>query len=241
MSSRLLRHLRYSIAAAFLLTIRTSAQQDYISRYDIYTGFVDIDSPALGLNEQGFHAQAGINPRTWLSFGGDYSVATGSEILTTDLLRATLQAQIKAAQAQFTALGLLPANYRLAVPTDASTHTFALGPQLACRRYTNLTLFVRPSLGALRERVVPHPADGFQKIIVAQLAPAGFKRDWTGFYGIGGGGDLTLTRHLGLRAQIDFVYNHPFNDVLANGRWTFRYSVGPSFRFGRNMANPGRH
>ena len=86
---------------------------------------------------------------------------------------------------------------------------------------------------------MPYPADGFQKVIIAQLAPAGYKRDWTGFYGIGGGGDLTLTRHLGLRAQIDFVYNHPFNDILANGRWTFRYSVGPSFRFGRNVGKTG--
>lgn len=235
MSCHLLRHIILTSTLAF--TIQSlSAQQKFISHYDLYTGFADIDSPELGLNEKGFHTQFGINPRTWLSFGADYSVASGSEVLTTDLLPAPLQTQIKAAQAQFTALGLLPANYRLALPTDASTHTFALGPQLAYRHFSRLTLFVRPSLGALRERAVPHPADAFQRAIVAQLAPAGYKRDWTGFYGVGGGGDLTLTRHVGLRAQIDVVYNHPFDDILANGRWTFRYSVGPSFRFGRNMA-----
>jgi hypothetical protein len=225
------------LIAAFFRPASTLAQQDYVSRYDAYAGFADIDSPALGLNEHnGFHAQAGMNMRRWLSMGGDYSVASGHEILTTNLLPAALQAQINAAQAQYIALGLLPASYRLAVSTDAGTQTFAFGPQLAFRHYSKLTLFGRPSLGALRERAVPHPADPFQQVVVTQLAPAGFKRDWTGFYGIGGGGDISLTKHIGLRAQMDFVWNHPFNDILANGRWTFRYSVGPSFHFGRNIA-----
>jgi hypothetical protein len=82
----------------------------------------------LASTNKGFHAQAGINPRRWLSFGGDYSVASGSEFLTTNLLPAALQAQINAAQAGYIALGLLPPNYHLAVPTDASTQTFAAGP-----------------------------------------------------------------------------------------------------------------
>lgn len=211
-------------------------QQKYISHYDIYTGFADIDSPALGLNERGFHTQVGLNARRWLSVGGDYSVAAGSEILTTDLLPTALQTQINAAQAQFIRAGLLPSDYRLAVPTDATTHTFAFGPQLVYRHFSRGTLFLRPSLGALRERAVPHAADAFQKVIVAELAPVGYKRDWTGFYGFGGGGEVALRDHVGLRAQMDFVYNHPFNDILANGRWTYRYSVGPSFHLGTNVA-----
>jgi hypothetical protein len=217
---------------AVSLAISGHAQQADYSRYDVYAGFADIDSPALGLNEKGFHAQAGINPRRWLSMGGDYSVASGSEMLTTDLLPAATQARVNAAQAQFVALGLLPPNYHLAVPTDATTQTFAFGPQLAYRHISRLTLFLRPSLGALRERAVPHPADAFQVLIVKGLAPAGYKVDWTGFYGVGGGGDVAITKHFGIRAQMDFVYNHPFNDILANGRWTARYSVGLSYRFG---------
>jgi hypothetical protein len=237
-----LRNVRFLLVAASLavffafLTTRTRAQQAYIGRYDVYAGFADIDSPMLGLNEHGFHLQAGMNPRRWLSFGGDYSVGWGSQLLTTNLLPTALQTQINTAQAGYIALGLLPANYHLAVPTDAFTETFAFGPQLADRHYSRLTLFVRPSLGALRERAIPHPADPFQTVIVKQLAPAGFKLDWTGFYGVGGGGDFALTKHVGIRAQMDFVYNHPFNDILADGRWTFRYSVGPSFHFGSNTA-----
>lgn len=228
-------HVATALLALFVFPA-SHAQQNYITRYDAYAGFADIDSPALGLNEKGFHAQVGLNLHSWLSTGGDYSVASGSELLTADLLPAALQSQINAAQAAYIRAGLLPANYHLAVPTDATTQTFAFGPQLVSRHYFRFTLFLRPSLGALRERAVPHAADAFQKVIVAELAPAGYKLDWTGFYGVGGGGELKVGKHLGLRAQMDFVYNHPFDDILANGRWTSRYSVGPSLHFGRNIA-----
>jgi hypothetical protein len=230
-----------ALAALFAsLGVSAHAQQSYVSRYDVFAGFTDIDSPALGLNEQGFHAQAGMNMRRWLSVGADYSVGTGSQILTTNLLPAALQAQVNAAQAGYIALGYLPANYRLAVPTDAATQTFAFGPQLVDRHYSKFTLFLRPSLGALRERAVPHALDAFQAVIVGQLAPAGFKLDWTGFYGVGGGAEVTVSKHVGIRGQMDFVYNHPFNDILADGRWTYRFSVGPSFHFGRNVAAGGK-
>src|SRR5271170_4345749 len=85
------------LAAVSFAPVPTLAQQDYIGRYDLYTGYAVFDSPALGLNEHnGFHTQAGINMRRWLSLGGDYSVASGHEILTTNLLPAALQAQINA-------------------------------------------------------------------------------------------------------------------------------------------------
>src|ERR1035441_3264052 len=96
-----------ALAALLSFTVISKAQQSYIGRYDTYAGFAVIDSPMLGLDEHnGFHAQAGINPRRWLSIGGDYSEGTGSQLLTTNLLPAALQAQINAAQVQ---LGL-PAN-----------------------------------------------------------------------------------------------------------------------------------
>ena len=231
--------LRFVIFAALaaLASASAPAQQTYIGRYDAYVGYADINSPDLGLNESGFHTQGGINLRRWLSVGGDYSIGWGSQLLTTNLLPAALQAQVNGAQQQYIALGLLPASYHLAVPTDAFTETFAFGPQVVDRHHARLTLFLRPSLGALRERATPNAADAFQKVIVAQLAPAGYKLDWTGFYGVGGGGEIALTQHIGVRMQMDAVYNHPFNDILANGRWTFRASVGPAFHFGRNIAS----
>ena len=234
---------RVAIAGLFAVAgITAGAQQvmhapaqNYVSRYDIYTGFTDIDSPALGLNQKGFHAQAGINLRRWLSMGGDYSVASGDEILTTSLLSADLQAKVNGAQAGYIKAGLLPPNYVLMVPTHAHTQTFAFGPQLVFRHFSKATLFLRPSLGAIHERATPTKTDPFETVIVGQLAPAGFKADWTGFYGAGGGVDFALSKHLGVRAQMDAVYNHPFDDLLASGRMTYRYSVGPSFHFGRDV------
>jgi len=218
------------------------AQQAYVGRYDVYAGFADIDSPMLGLNEHGFHLQAGINPRRWLSFGGDYSEGHGSQVLTPNLLPAATQTTIANEIAGLEAAHQLPAGYQLFVPATAATQTFAFGPQLAFRHYAKVTLFLRPSLGALRERAVPYsnPADPFEEGVVASLAPAGFKLDWTGFYGFGGGAEVAVSKHFGVRGQMDVVYNHPFNDILADGRWTYRYSVGPSFHFGRNMAAGGK-
>jgi hypothetical protein len=139
------------------------AQQSYVSRYDVYAGFADIDSPMLGLNEHGFHLQAGMNMRTWLSVGADYSEGTGSQILTPNLLPAATQTTIDNEITQLELAKLLPQGYQLAVPATAATQTFAFGPQLVNRHYSKLTLFVRPSLGALRERAVPYanPADFF--------------------------------------------------------------------------------
>ena len=225
-------------AGALLLTITPAlAQQSYVGRYSAYGGFGVIDSPVLGLNEKGFHTQFGVNPKTWLSLGGDYSVATGSDVLTPNLLLPSLQATIAAAQAQYTAAGLLPPGYQLRLATNASTQTFGAGPQVAYRHFARATLFLHPSFGALREHVVPRPTDPFQKAIVAQLAPAGAKTDWIATYGLGGGGELALNQHFTLRAQMEVVWNHPFSDILADGRWTFRYSIGPSFQFGRNVSH----
>ena len=38
------------------------AQQSYVGRYDAYVGFTDINAPALGLNQDGFHTQVGFKP-----------------------------------------------------------------------------------------------------------------------------------------------------------------------------------
>ena len=213
------------------------AQQKEVPRYDAFAGFTSINAPALGLSQPGFHTQAGINMRPWYSVGFDFSIASGSEVLKTDLLPPSLQQTINGGILLYKAMGLLPASYVLAIPTDAFTQTYAAGPQLLYRHYDKFSLFLRPSLGALHETATPHPVAGdfYAAAVVQQLAPTGKKADWTGFYGLGGGGDYAVTRHIGIRAQMDAVYNDPFNDILENGRWTYRFSVGPSFHFGHNI------
>lgn len=131
--------------------------------------------------------------------------------------------------------GLLPPNYQLIVPTHAFSQTFAFGPQFEYRHFQPVTLFVRPSLGAIRQRVTPHPADPVATAIVAQLAPSGSKLDWQGFYGFGGGLDWNATPHFGIRAQTDVVYWRLFDDLLAQGTWTTRFSMGVTYHAGRNI------
>jgi hypothetical protein len=49
--------------------------------------------------------------------------------------------------------------------------------------------------------------------------------------------DFILTRHFAIRLQSDVVYDHLFNDILKDGRWTIRFSVGPAFFFGPNIVH----
>jgi hypothetical protein len=99
-----------------------------------------------------------------------------------------------------------------------------------------MALFVRPSIGVIHEVGTPQLTDAIEKIVVAALAPSGKKTDTTLFYGFGGGADFAISRHVGLRVQADLVYDHLFSDLLQDGRFTTRFSVGPCFNFGKNIA-----
>jgi hypothetical protein len=213
------------------------AEQTYVTRYDAYVGYAFLNSSSVNLFENGFAAQFGFRPRTWYSVGFDYSFSRGDLVLTPNLLPTDLAQRLGSQLAALSAAGRLPPGYALVVPTHSQTQTFAVGPQLAYRHWKPVTLFLRPVFaGAIREVATPKPGDPIATAIVAQLAPSGKKRDWTWFLGFGGGFDLNLTRHLALRTQVDLVHDHLFNDLLKNGRFTVRFSVGPAFNFGRNIA-----
>jgi len=224
------------LAAMFLLAPSGFGQQTNVTQFDLYTGYAFLDSPHIGLFENGFQTQFGYRPRTWVSLGFDYSVSRGNLTLTPDLLPTALQQQLGAELAGLAALGKIPAGYVLAVPASSTTQTFAMGPQFAYRHFSKLTIFVRPSFGAIHEAATPKPGDPIAAGIAAQLAPSGKKTDWTGFYGFGYGFDVLFTPHFGIRTQGDLVWDHLFNDLLRDGRWTTRFSVGPCFNFGRNIA-----
>ena len=217
------------------------AQQTDVPQYNIFNGFSYFETPSLNLAERGYHLQVGRNIRSWLGAGFDYSVVTGHNSLTPNQLTSSLQQQLQTEIEYLISVGLLPPGYQLIVPTDAFSQTFAAGPQFEYRRFEKVTLFARPSLGAIRQRVTPHPADPFAVQVVNQLAPQGSKVDWQGFYGFGGGVDWKATRNFGVRIQSDLVYWHLFSDLLKNGGWTVRFSVGPQIRFGRNILVPKSH
>lgn len=212
------------------------AQQDYVGRYDIYNGFVTLDAPHLNLITRGYHFQGGWNQKTWLAQGFDYSVTTGHNSLTPNLLPPALQQQLGAQIMQLIQAGVIPPTYQVFVPVDSTTQTFAAGPQFSFRKFRRITLFARPSFGAVRETATAHPHDFVTTAIAQELVPSGKKTDWTGFYGFGGGYDLNVTKHFGLRMQTDIVYFHIFNDLLEDGRWDFRWSIGPAFHFGGNVS-----
>ncbi|HEY1342913.1 MAG TPA: hypothetical protein VGF59_35670 [Bryobacteraceae bacterium] len=210
-------------------------QQTYVTKYDYYIGYAFLDSPKISLFQHGFQTQIGMRPRTWYSLGFDYSFAQGGMTLTPDLLPDALRQGLAAQLGALAAAGRLPAGYSLVVPADATTQSFAAGPQLAYRHFKKVTLFLRPSIGAIRETATPKPKDPIATAIVAQLSPRDKKTDWQGFYGVGYGFDVLLSNHFAFRVQGDLVYDHLFNDILKDGRWTTRFSVGPCFNFGRNI------
>lgn len=222
--------------AVFGLLTPMYGQQSNVERYDLYSGFTALSTPHLNLTERGYHLQAGVNWRSWLATGFDFAYVTGHSSLTPSMLKPSLAAQIDGEIAALEAARQLPPGYMLYVPTDSSTQTYAAGPQLSYRRWGFVTLFARPSIGAVHQTATPHPnaADPFAVGVTELLAPSGKKTDWQGFYGFGGGMDWNLTRHIALRTQMDLVYWHLFNDLL-DGNWTVRYSFGPTLRFGDNI------
>jgi hypothetical protein len=231
------RTLLFLLLADFLLlTLPAFGQQDYVSQFDAYVGYAFLDSPAISLFENGFATQFGFRPKTWLSAGFDYSISTGNGTLTPGLLTTALQQALAVELGQLAAAGLVPPGYNVVMPIHSRTQTFAAGPQLAYRHFKHETLFWRPVFaGAIYERASPQPTDPIQAAIAAQLAPSGVKTDTTWFVGFGGGIDILATRHLALRTQTDVVWDHLFSDLLRNGRWTVRFSVGPAFNFGKNI------
>jgi len=226
------------IICALLLTAMAFGQQTYVGRYDVYSGFMYLSSPAIGLGEIGFHTQVGFRPTHWYSMGFDFCEGNGTTALTPNMLNASLQRQLAPQMAELQQLiqaGLLPANYKLAVPLGSRTRTFTMGPQLAFRHFKAFTIFVRPDLGAIQEVATAHPDDLITKTLVNNLAPGGTLSDWTYFYGFGGGVDLNLTQHFSVRVQADFVHDNLFANLLP-GRNSVRFSIGPGMQWGRNMA-----
>ncbi len=223
------------LSASFVLSPTASAQQTTLKRYDVYAGFADLNSPALGLNQTGLHMQFGVNERRWYALGFDYSVSSGSTVLKPDLLPTALQQQLAPIVKEYILAGVVPPTYQLTLPANVMTQSLAAGPQFAYRHFSRVTLYVRPSVGAFRLAATPHPGDPVATVISQALVPSGHKVDWTGFYGFGGGDEVLLTPHFGVRTQIDLVWNHPFNDILANGFWTARYSAGLNVHVGRNI------
>jgi len=234
MRARILSAVLFFIAAS---SITCFAQQDYVSRFDAFGGYSFLDTPSLNQLLNGFNGEFGVNVKTWIAIGVDYSIFTGSNNITTRMLKPALQQEVDAEVAMLQAGGILPANYQVAVPTNSTVWTFSGGPQFNLRKLKYVTFFIRPALGVLHETATLKPTDPFTTELVDTLVgPSMKKSDQATFYGVGGGMDFNFSDRWGLRFASDYVHYNVFSNILDGSRNTVRFSVGPTFRFGSNIA-----
>jgi hypothetical protein len=229
-----------ALGILLILSFPLFGQQTYVTRYDVYGGYAFLNSPYVNLFENGFATQIGFRPKTWLSVGFDYTYATGNLRITPSQLLPALQTQLQQGIAAGIMAGVLPPNYpysTLSVAAHSRTQTFAVGPELVYRHFKQATFFVRPIYaGIIHETATPQPSDPVLKALVSELITTPTKTDNVFFFGFGGGFDLLFGKHFGWRMQADLVHDHLFNDLLENGRYTVRFSCGPAFNFGKNIA-----
>lgn len=231
-----------------LCSLAAVAQQDYVGRFDLYGGWAYLNSTNENLIQRGFHTQDGINVNKWLSFGVDFSTFQGSTALQGNQLSTKYQTQLSQL---LTAVitqnpSLAPYASSLKVPYNAETYTLTGGPQLSYRGLKWVTIFVHPSVGAYHEKVTARPgksANPLVPIVTQAFKTAGVldsnsaKSDTTYFYGIGGGVELNVTKHMHIRLTSDYVKTPLFDGFLREKVTNVRFSVGPTWNFGRNVAN----
>jgi len=213
----------------FALSACAFAQQSYVGRFDSFAGFTYLDTPKMNLMERGFITQEGVNINRWLAFGVDFSVMTGHSGLKIGELVP------KDRDAAIYYFGNYGVNAETAVPYNSTTYTYTAGPQINIRKFKKATIFVHPDLGAIRETVTADPKSTLDHALTNALVPGGQRSDTTYFYGVGGGVQYPVTKHFGLRFTADFVHLHLFSNLLADSRNSFRFGVGPSFSFGKNV------
>jgi hypothetical protein len=219
-----------------LASVSGFAQQTYVNKYDLYTGYAFLDTPSLSLFQNGFNTEVGWNAKTWVALGVDFSVFSGSNTLNTSTLNAGVQQELGGQIEQLIKAGIIPPTYQLVSGTNATVLTFSAGPQINYRHFKPVTLFVRPALGVFHEAATLTPTDPVGKALIAGLiGPQLHTSDNVVFYGFGGGMDFNLSTHFGVRAASDFVHYNVFSNLLNGGRNSVRFSIGPTFRFGGNI------
>ena len=214
---------------AILACLPAFAQQTDINRYTIYTGFDYMTSPARNLTERGFDVDFGVTLKPWVALGGDFS-AIGHDIISGS---GTINGSETVYAPTLIAVGIPPSSVH--VPFKSTTYTFAAGPQFYLRKWQKITLFARPGLGGIHESAVLTFPPGLGPLLT-QLGipiPSSHQSDTTWFVGAGGGFELNLSRRVGLRFTADWVNSHLFDNLLTNRQNYVRFTVGPTFKWGR--------
>ena len=207
------------------------SQQTYVSRYSAYGAYSYLSTPSLNLTQRGFDGDFGINLRSWLTLGGDFSYAGGHSSLLPNMLNAATQAKLAPYVPVFQQLGI-----PLAVPYNSATYTYEAGPQFNYRKVKKVTFFVRPALGALHANFEAKPNNPYiAKLVNGLLNGSTSQSDTVVFYGFGGGFTYEATPHFGIRVASDFVHYNFFSNLLDGGRNSVRVTVGTKFGWGKNI------
>ena len=218
--------------AICLSCLPASSQQTDINRYTLFTGFDYMISPARNLTERGFESDFGVTVRPWLGLGGDFGVLGNSVISGAGTINGTetVYAPLLIANEP-----IAPAPGMVNVPFKSTTYTFAVGPQFYLRKWEKITLFARPGFGGIHEAAnIAFPlALGQLLTALGATVPNPHQTDTTYFVGLGGGFDLNLSRRVGVRFATDWVNTHLFSNLLTNRQNYIRFSVGPTFRWGK--------
>ena len=227
------------VVMVFVLVASLSgfAQQNYVGRWEAYTGYSFFQTPSLNLFQNGFNGEFGTNVTPWLAMGFDFSVFQGSNSLTPSMLSNGVQQELVQTITGGMEAGLIPPGYRLTgVPSTSTTYTYSAGPQINIRHFKQVTFFVRPALGALHESASLSPGDPVTKALVVGLVGSSLhKSDTVVFYGFGGGMDFNFSQHFSISTAADLVHYDMFSGLLNGGRNTVRFSIGPKFHFGQNI------
>lgn len=208
------------------ISLPAVAQSD-INRFTVFTGFDYMLSPARNLTERGFDTDFGITAKPWLGMGVDFGVLSGAGTITGSetVYAPMVKSFVDPAQ--------------IHVPFNSTTYTFAAGPQIYIRKWSKVTFLIRPGLGGMHERAdITFPAALGPLFQALQIAPpAAHQSDTQLFVGMGGGFDVNVSRAVGVRFAADWVNTHLFSNLLSPRQNYVRFSIGPTFRWGKLSEN----
>jgi hypothetical protein len=106
--------------------------------------------------------------------------------------------------------------------------------QICNRKWKTVTFLARPGLGAIHEvadLTFPPGLGGLFGLLNIPV-PNNHQTNTTWFVGAGGGFDLNVSRRIGFRSTADWINPGLFSDLLTGRQNHFRFTIGPTFRWG---------
>lgn len=221
-----MRYIQRLLLCGLLVVVSLPAfAQTDINRYTLFTGFDYMISPARNLTERGFESDFGVTVKPWLGMGVDVGIISGAGTITgTETVYApAVNAFAPGAASQ------------IHVAFNSSTYTFAAGPQFYIRRWDKVTFLIRPGFGGMHEKAdINFPTSLYPIFQGLHLTPpSAHPTDTQLFFGLGGGFDVNVSRKVGVRFAADWVNTHLFSNLLVPRQNYVRFSVGPTFRWGK--------